>query len=314
MSTLHESLAGYVATRRALGTKLHEPATSLRHFVDFLEREGAEYITSELALRWATERSGVEPATWARRLCAVRLFASWLCVTDPRTQVPSRALLRAGHRRKSPYIFSDHEIEQLMAEAAHLPSSTGLRALTQVTLLGLLAGTGLRPGEALALDLQDVDLHDGILNIRWSKFGKSRFVPLHESVRTALADYARRRDDACPSRQTKAFLVSERGERLGHGAARRTFASLSQTIGLRKTTIRRHIGRGPRLQDLRHTFATRRLIEWYRTGLDINLMMPALSTYLGHSSVHCTYWYIQAVPELLHLAAERPVVRPGGAL
>jgi len=314
MSTLHESLAAYVATRRALGTKLCEPASSLCRFVDFLEREAAEYVTSELALRWATEPAGVQPSTWARRLCMVRPFAAWLSVTDPRTQVPPRGLLRARHRRKTPHIFTDHEIEQLMAEAARLSSSTGLRALTLGTLIGLLAGTGLRPGEALALDVQDVDLQNGILSVRRTKFDKSRFVPVHESVCVALAHYAQRREAICPRRQTKAFLVSERGTRLGHAAVRRTFAMLSRAIGLRTPMQGKRIGRGPRLQDLRHTFATRRLVEWYRTGLDVGCMMPALATYLGHVQVHNTYWYIQAIPELLQLATERQAARPEGGV
>jgi len=312
MSTLRESLAAYVATRRALGTKLREPATSLRRFVDFLEREIAEYVTSELALRWATEPAGVLPSTWARRLCTVRRFAAWLSVTDPRTEVPPRGLLRARHRRNTPHIFADHEIEQLMGEAARLSSPTGLRALTQETLIGVLVATGLRPGEALALDVQDVDLQDGILSVRRTKFGKSRFVPVHESVRAALAHYAERREAVRPRRQTKAFFVSERGTPLGHAAVRRTFAILSRAIGLRTAMERRRIGRGPRLQDLRHTFATKRLVDWYRAGLDVDRMMPALATYLGHVQVHNTYWYIQAVPELLQLATERQAARPWG--
>lgn len=305
MSTLHESLAAYVACRRALGTKLREPATSLGRFVDFLERAGTEHITSELALRWATEPAGVQPSTWARRLGAVRRFAVWVSVTDPRTEVPHRSLLRARHRRKPPHIFSDPEIEQLMAAAGRLSSPRGLRALTHATLIGLLTATGLRPGEALALEVQDVDLQAGILSVRRTKFGKSRFVPVHESVRAALAHYAERREVACPCRQTQAFLVSERGTRLGHSAVRRTFAILSRAIGLRSVREPRRIGRGPRLQDLRHTFATRKLVEWYRAGLDVNRIMPTLATYLGHVHVHNTYWYIQAVPELLQLATER---------
>jgi len=312
MITLHESLAGYLATRRALGTKLYEPAIALRHFVDFLEAEGTDFVTAKLAVRWATEPTGVQPATWTRRLCAVRQFAKWLCVTDPRTEVPPVSLLKAQHRRKPPYIFSDQEIEELMEQASLLPSPTGLRAQTYATLIGLLASTGLRPGEALALDSQDVDLQSGILSVRWSKFGKSRFVPVHESVRSALADYAVRRDKARPSRSTKAFLVSERGGRLGHVAARCTFARLAQYIGIRKLTDGRRIGRGPRLQDLRHAFTTKRLIEWYRAGGDVDRLMPALSTYLGHADVHSTYWYIQAIPELLHLAAERQAARHAG--
>jgi integrase len=192
-----------------------------------------------------------------------------------------------------------------MTAAGRLRSASGLRPATFRTLLGLLAATGLRPGEALALDVADVDLVGGVLTIRESKFGKSRFVPLEDSTRAALAAYARIRDTVRPCRETPAFLVTVRGSRLGSCATRRTFAMLCQAVGLRPRLHPRRIGRGPRLQDLRHSFATRRLIEWYRAGLDVDRLMPRLATYLGHVGMAETYWYIQAVPELLRLATER---------
>jgi integrase len=177
--------------------------------------------------------------------------------------------------------------------------------MTYVTLIGLLSATGLRPGEALALDIGDVDLQSGILAIRETKFGKSRFVPVEDSTRAALARYAKQRDALYSRRATEAFLVSERGRRVHSCAARRTFAKMSCAIGLRAPTGSRRIGRGPRLQDFRHSFATRRLIEWYRAGLDVGRELPKLATYLGHVDVGHTYWYIEAVPELLQLATER---------
>jgi len=305
MSDLRDALTQYVALRRALGTKLQEPATTLRYFLDFLEREASEFITTELALRWAMEPKLVQRATWARRLGMVRKFASWLNTVDPRHEVPPRRLLAARRRRNKPHIFTPQEIVRLMDKAAQLDSVSGLRARTYVTLIGLLAATGLRPGEALALDVGDVDLQNGILAIRESKFGKSRFVPIEDSTRAALARYATRRNQLCPQRATEAFFVTERGQRLQGGVARRTFAQISCAIGLRVPTGTRRIGRGPRLQDFRHCFATRRLIEWYRAGLDVEREMPKLATYLGHVDVGHTYWYIEAVPELLQLATER---------
>jgi integrase len=185
--------------------------------------------------------------------------------------------------------------------------------MTYVTLIGLLSAAGLRPGEALALDVGDVDLQSGILAIRESKFGKSRFVPVEDSTRAALARYAKQRNELCSRRATEAFLVSERGKRLHGSAARRTFARMSCVIGLRTPTGCRRTGRGPRLQDFRHSFATRRLIEWYRAGLDVARELPKLATYLGHVDVAHTYWYIEAVPELLKLATERlEGHQPGG--
>jgi integrase len=313
MSSLRDSLIQYVAIRRALGTQLREPAVTLGYFVEFLEREGAEFITTALALRWAMEPERVQRATWARRLTMVRRFATWLSAVDPRTEVPPRRLLEVRRRRKKPHIFTDEETVRLMAEASRLPSPTGMRALTNVTLIGLLAATGLRPGEALALDISDVDLQNGILAIRQTKFGKSRFVPVEDSTRAALQHYAERRDQLWPRRPSEAFLVSERGIRLHGCTARRTLAKLSCAIGLRAAAGHRRIGRGPRLQDFRHSFATRRLVEWYRAGLDVERELPKLATYLGHVDVGHTYWYIEAVPELLHLAAKRlSRWRPGG--
>jgi integrase len=304
MSALRSALAEYLATRRALGTKLSCPESWLRRFVAFVEAEGAEFVTSELAVRWALQSVGVQRATHARRLAVVRGFAAWLQATDARTQVPPRRLLQAEHRRPTPHIYSDGEIADLMEAAGHLRSKPGLRAATYKTLLGLLAATGLRPGEALALDTADVDLVAGVLLVRESKFGKSRFVPLEESARVALAAYADFRDTMRPRRDTPAFLVTERGTRLRASGTRWMFAMLSQTVGLRPRRARR-VGRGPRLQDFRHSFATRRLLEWFRGGLDVDRLMPRLATYLGHVNATETYWYIQAVPELLLLATER---------
>ncbi len=312
MSALHEALTQYVALRRALGTQLQEPARTLCHFVEFLEREGSEFITTELALRWAMEPKPVQRATWARRLGMVRKFASWLSSVDSRNEVPPRRLLAARRRRSKPHIFTEREIVRLMDEAARLTSPTGLRALTYVTLIGLLSATGLRPGEALALDRADVDLQNGILAIRETKFGKSRFVPIQDSTCAALARYAKRRDKLCSRPATEGFFVSERGKRLQSCTARRTFAEMSCAIGLRASTGSRRIGRGPRLQDFRHSFATRRLIKWYRAGLDVGREMPKLATYLGHVDVDHTYWYIEAVPELLQLATERLTTNQSG--
>jgi integrase len=305
MSALREALTDYLATCRALGTKHRYPATALRRFVEFVEREGEEFVTVGIALRWAVASVGTKDATRARRLGIVRGFASWLRASDPRTEIPPQRILPTGQRRPVPYIYKDQEITDLMRAARGLRSATGLRCWTYETLVGLLAATGLRPGEALALDVPDVDLTGGILAVRESKFGKSRLIPVEATSRVALADYAWRRDEACPDRSSAAFLVSERGTRIGSCAARRTFAKLSQITGLRPSTTSRRIGHGPRLQDIRHTFATRRLIEWYRSGHDVDRRMPSLCTYLGHVRVEDTYWYLQAVPELLQLATER---------
>lgn len=304
MSTLHEALDSYLTLRRGLGTELKGPGAYLRRFVEFLDREGATVVTTELALRWAMEPTDSATATWARRLADVRRFLAWLSTVDPRTEVPPLGLLPERYRRRPPYIYSDQEIECIVIEAAKLSSSVGLRGHTYSTLFGLLSAAGLRHGEALALDREDVDLNSGVLTIRRTKFGKSRFVPVHESTRLALRQYSRRRDSCVPRPKSPAFFLADRGTRVTQDSARHNFALVSRVIGLRPPGPTRH-GRGPRLHDMRHRLAVKTLVRWYQEGRDVERELPKLSTYLGHAHVADTYWYIEAVPELLQLATER---------
>ncbi len=257
MKSLQAHLTEYIAARRALGTQLQEPAQTLRGFIAFLGRKKAKFITIPLALGWSQQSKNVQRATWARKLSRVRQFARWLSVLEPRHQVPPPRLLNVRHRRNQPHIYREAEIARLMREAAALPSSRGMKALTLKTLMGLLAATGLRPGEAAALEDRDVDLRAGVLVIRESKFGKSRQVPVHESAVGALENYARLRDRILPHRRSSSFLVSDRGTALDLSTVRRWFCEISRACGLRKKTEGHRVGRGPRLQDLRHTFAIR---------------------------------------------------------
>lgn len=313
MKSLQHHLTEYVAARRSLGTRLEEPAKSLLQFVGFLASRNARFITVQLALEWSQQSLNVQRATWARKLSMVRQFARWMSVVDSRHQVPPRRLLNVQHRRSKPHIYSDEEIFRLMAEAHRLESSNGMKALTLATLIGLLAATGLRPGEAAALEQGDADLEARLLIIRKSKFGKSRLVPIHSSTATALEHYARERDRIFRHPRSSLFFVSEHGTALDLGTVRRWLCKISMACDLRQKTKGHRCGRGPRLQDLRHTFATRRLVEWYEAGCDVAAQMPKLTTYLGHSSVACTYWYIEAVPELLQLATlSRLIPEQGG--
>jgi integrase len=300
MKSLLRHLSEYVAARRALGTRLKEPAQTLRQFVRFLAHRKTRVITIQLALEWSQQSRDVQRATWARKLSMVRQFARWMSVIDPRHEVPPRRLLNVRHRRGKPHIYSNDEITRLMMEAGRLKSANGMRAVTMKTLIGLLAATGLRPGEAAALERTDVDLEAQLLIIRESKFGKTRLVPIHPSTAAALERYAL--VFRIPS--TSVFFVSDCGTGLELGEVRRWLCKISRACGLRKKAEGHRCGHGPRLQDLRHTFATRRLVEWYEAGCNVAVQMPKLATYLGHSSVGCTYWYIEAVPELLQLATE----------
>jgi integrase len=305
MSKLREASEQYLQLRRNLGCKLRETGRLLQNFVAFAEREGAAHVTTDLALRWAQQPSGVQPATWATRLRAVRRFAIWLSAADRRTEVPPAGLLPGRYVRKRPYIYSDAEIRDLVRIAGQLSSPAGLKGRTYSTIFGLLSVTGMRVSEVLALDREDVDLDEGILRIRRTKFGKSRLVAVHDSTRQVLADYARERDRVVRRPAVAAFFLSEGGDRVTGWAARYNFAKVSREVGLRAPAADRRHGRGPRLHDMRHRFAVCTLLRWYRAGIDVEREIPKLATYLGHVHVNETYWYVEAVPELLELAARR---------
>jgi integrase/recombinase XerD len=311
VNPLEKALNDYLRIRRSLGFRLQDQERYLRNFVAFLQVQGASYITTELALHWATQSAKVQLSTKAERLRIVRRFASWYSTTEPRTEIPPAGLLPHRYRRKPPYIYADEEIQRLLRQAQQLPSSKGLRARTITTLFGLLVVTGMRVSEAVSLDREDVDLDRGILHIRHGKCGKARYVPVHPSTVVALRKYTVARDRLFPAPLIPAFFLSERGRRITDQMAQYTFAKLSQRIGLRVPA--KGSGRGPRLHGLRHRFATRTLIHWYRAGLDVERELPKLSTYLGHVHINYTYWYVEAVPELLQLATDRLIQREGQA-
>ena len=300
MSKLQAALDEYLAVHRALGVKLRLSGRLLQRFVDFAHSKGAAYITSELAMAWATQPAAAQPAQWANRLGMVRRFARYCSANDPRTNVPAPALLPHRYRRPEPYVYRDEEITRLLEAARRLPPADGLRPHTFVTLFGLYVVTGMRANEALRLDRDDVDLVNGVLTIRDTKFGKSRYVPLHPSTQRALQRYATRRDRCCPNPATPSFFVSERGTRLTEWCVRWTFVKLSREIGLRAPGD----SRGPRLHDLRHRLAINTLLRWYRRGVDVGRHLPELSTYLGHAHITDTYWYLTATPQLLRYALD----------
>jgi integrase/recombinase XerD len=303
MSTLRDALRRYLELRRNLGFKLEGAGRVLRRFIAFTEREGASYITTDLAIRWAKESLHAQPATWAARLCMLRHFAIWLSATDRRTEVPPVGILPYRYRRQRPYIYSDAEIDKLVLAASRLRSPRGLKGHTYSTIFGLLSITGMRVSEPLAFDREDVNLEEGILTIRESKCGKSRLIPLHDTTRLALIDYAHHRERDVSRSDIAAFFLSEHGRRVTHWATRYNFAKVSCEIGLRSPS--RSYGHGPRLHDMRHRFAVRVLVDWYHRGIDVERELPKLTTYLGHAHVNHTYWYIEAVPELLELATKR---------
>jgi integrase len=293
MTDLRSVLERYLSMRKGLGYKYQHQARRLADFVSFMEKRKATAITTKLAMEWATLPPG-RHASWALRLTDVRGFARHVANIAPKTQVPPAGIL-PGLKRAKPYIYSDAEIAALLAAALALPPTGGLRRWTYHCLFGLIVVTGLRHSEAIGLQRDDVDLNEGVLTVRQTKFGKSRLVPLHPTTRAALRSYADRRDAHLGSRCGPHFFVAERGGRLLHQYVHRVFWRLSREIGLRRTGDRT----GPRVHDFRHRFAIQTLLGWYRKGTDVEQQL------LGHACVRDTYWYLSACPELMQEAARR---------
>ena len=298
MSALRARAEEYLAMRRALGFKLTTQGRHLMSFVRFSEERGAGRVTADLAIEWATWGSDDE-VYQARRLDSVRIFTRHLQALDPATEVPPGDVLSRRQGRVPPYLYPPGEVAALMTAADALQPA--MRAATWRTLIGLLAVTGMRQGEACRLLRDDADLETGTLVIRDSKFGKSRQVFLHPSATAALHAYERARDQVFPEPKAATFLVNSRGGPLDGHNIQHTFAVLVATAGIQAPPGRR----APRLHDLRHTFTVATMLDWYRDGGDVQARLPLLSTWLGHADPKSTYWYLQAVPELLALAAGR---------
>jgi integrase len=298
MTRLERALGDYLTIRRAMGYSLEREGRLLPRFVGYLAEHGADTVTTELALAWATATPDASASWHSNRLGMVRGFAAYLQTLDGRAEVPSADWLPGGRRRAMPYLYSDADLAALMAAAGAL--RTPLRAATYQTLIALLAVTGMRVGEAIALDRDDVDFQAGVLIVRHGKFDKARELPLHASTLGALGGYLDRRDRPAPP-ASNALLVSIVGTRLIYKNVARTFIALTRAVGLRP----RSGSRRPRLHDLRHSFAIRTLIDAYHADGDVQPRASLLSTYLGHVDPADTYWYLSAAPELLVLAGER---------
>lgn len=300
MNDLAQATQDYLAVRRALGFKLQLHGRLLPDLVAFLDDAGSEFVTTDLALQWATRPAG--SATWhSARMSIARGLARYLATLDERTQIPSLGLLRRpsnANRRVVPYLYSNEDIAALMVAAGNLRP---LPAATYQTLIGLLVVGGLRIGEALRLDRDDLDDQHSVLVVRDTKFGKSREVPLHATTLAALHAYLRRRDELIPTATGSHLFTSTTGTRLLYKAVQPTFAKLCQQAGLRSRSPRCR----PHIHDLRHSLAVATLLDWYRSGADVGALLPRLSTFLGHVDPASTFWYLSAAPELLGLAADR---------
>jgi integrase/recombinase XerD len=300
MTDLRKAVDDYLQLRRSLGHQMNEAAYLLPDFAAFLDGRGEQTVTVAAALDWVKAREpGTVTTSSPRRITAVRGFARYMSGSDPATEVPPLGLVPYHQRQGRIFLYSDADVSAIMAAAKEtIPQP--LRAATYYSLIGLLAAAGLRIGEAIKLDRGDIDWDQGVLHIRETKFGKSRLVPLQASAITALRDYDMLRNRLMPSPKDPSFFVSLTARRLIYAVVCPTFRSLVNAAG---------VGAGaphpPRLHELRHSFAVRVLLHWYRTEDNIQAKIPSLSTYMGHREPACTYWYLSAAPELLALAAAR---------
>lgn len=296
---LRGQLADYLAVRRVLGYRLERPEKLLAQFLDHLDDHGQSAITITGALDWARLPANGDSNWWAYRLSVVRGFASYLHGIDPVQEVPAADLLPQRAIRANPYLYADSEIAALIAATATL--RTPLRRATYATLIGLLTVTGMRVGEAIGLDRDDVDLGAGQLTVRSGKFGKTRELALHPTTIQALRSYRRLRDRSAPPTGTPAFLVSTAGTRLIYCNVHNTFHRLVRHAGItpRSASCR------PRIHDIRHSFAVRSMLDAYEAGQDGQNRLTLLSTWLGHVHPGSTYWYLSASPELMAIAGDR---------
>jgi integrase len=299
---LSQEVADYLAVRRSLGYQMARPGKLLPQLTAYLEQAGAATVTTEHALAWAVLPGGSQ--SWhAYRLAVARGFATWLRTIDPAAEIPPPGLIPARVPRATPYLYSDGEVTALMAAAGSLRYP--LRTATYQTIIGLLATTGMRVGEAIGLDRGDADLDNGVVTIRNGKNGKSRLVPLHHTTAQALRGYLRDRDRLCPApARSQAILISPPGSRLLYYNVHATWKKLAASAGLRP----RSGNCRPRIHDLRHSFAVRTMLDAYESGADGQATLAVLSTYLGHADPKATYWYYsdsRVIPILAPLSAWR---------
>lgn len=290
----------YLALRRGLGFELEWPGQLLVEFARYVDGLGHDgHLTTDLVVQWALATGSGDAGAAARRVSAVRQFARYRAVFDPDTEVPPQGLLGRRPRGRQPHIYSEEEVASLLTQARLLLPRGGLRPKTYVAFFSLLVSTGLRLSEACRLVPADVDLAHGVLTIRETKFRKSRLIPLHATTTEALTYYAAYRN--APGIRSGCFFRTDHAPALKRTTVEKTFSRIRHRL---EWTAGGRVHR-PRIHDLRHTFAVRRLLRWCQDGKDVDRKMLALATYLGHAKVTDTYWYLSAVPELMAITSER---------
>jgi integrase/recombinase XerD len=305
MNKLKKILADYIALRRSLGFEMTKHDIALREFLKFFMAQKAQYLTIKLALQWARKPQDTNPAWWTDRLSMLRGFAGYWKTIDPRTEVPPVHLLLPWYKRPMPHIYTEEQIDQILKATQRLSPPHNF---IYWTLFGLLTATGIRIGEALALNNEDVDLKQGLITIREAKCHKSRILPVDCTTKHVLQRYTQQRNRWFQAPKASSFFVAMDGRRPSHYCAWRRFGRIIAQLRIESPSTKC----APRLHDLRHTFAVRSLISFYQSGQNIDRKIHALSIYLGHKGIACTYWYLTAVPELMSMALAKLEEKIGG--
>jgi integrase len=301
VSRLGERLSAYVALQRALGFQFEQQAVILHQFDRYLSgREGSPRLTQETVLGFATDDPASSMNRSARRYRVVRRFCEYLAAFDPDAPVLDMKAVPGSSARSVPYIISDEELARLLHQARHISRPYPQRGVTLHAMIGLAASTGLRISEIVRLDRSDVDLETGVLHVRRTKFRKDRYVPTHLTTLEVLRGYAATRDAAYPDCRDSAFFVTTWRKRFDRNTLQQQACQAARRAELRGPT-----GKGLSMHHLRHRFAVKRLVAWYRAGIDVQAMLPVLATYMGHVHYTDTAYYLTATAELLGLAAER---------
>lgn len=298
----------YLVERRGLGFSLSSSCYSINSFAHYVDTFKCKRpLTVEDMAIWAKQDKlkSNDPLTWARRLKQLRPFTRYLQQFESETEVPDKSVFGHASYRLPPHIYTEDEILDLLTMVRHLKPKGGLRSATYETLFGLLASTGLRVSEAVHLLNDDVNLKQGMLTIRETKFAKSRYVPLHSTTTKALRKYCSLRNSYIKASDGSSFFIGSGGQHLGQSLSLRqvdrTFFNLRNQL----KWVNRGKHHAPRVHDLRHTFVVRRILLWHAEDIDIDQKMLSLATYVGHSNVTNTYWYLSCVPELMALAGNK---------
>ena len=291
----------YLAYRRSLGFSLLPESLYLPQFARFAEQQRAPRLTAQLAMDWACTSKRQTPITRANRIMRLRGFAKYCQRLDPTAEIPPLGLFGRTRRRLVPHIYTEQELTELLDATSKLRPRDGLRPLTYGAVFALLASCGLRIGELTRLTRADVVLDSGVLSICGTKRHKSRFVPMHSSTVGSLGVYAEERDRRVLSPQSDHFFLLDNGKPPSRPRICCTLHGLANDLGWKPRGDYAH----HRVQDFRHTFIVSNILRALQAGLDVDRVVLALSTYVGHNHVADTYWYVTGIPELMEIAGKR---------